>query len=176
MNVKTIANGILRAIAILLGVFLLGAFLYAIQSVIVYVIIAAVLSLVTRPFVIFLKNKARIPNTIAVVVAMVLMLACLAGIIGLFIPLILEQGESLSLLQIDGLQANIQNVFNQITAYFSSKGINVLETLKNVDFTKQFKEIPNLLNSVLGALGSISVGLFSVLFISFFFNIVFNLI
>ncbi|MGY0427120.1 MAG: AI-2E family transporter, partial [Polaribacter sp.] len=56
-----------------------------------------------------------------------------------------------------------------ITTYFSSKGIDVLSELKNVDFVSQFKAIPNLLNSVLGALGSLSVGLFSVLFISFFF-------
>jgi len=45
----------------------------------------------------------------------------------------------------------------------------LLSELKNVDFIAQFKEIPNLLNSILGLLGSLSVGLFSVLFISFFF-------
>lgn len=169
MTAKTIANGILRALAIILGILLLGYFLFAIQSVIIYVIIAAILSLITRPFILFLRNKLKFPNTLAVVISMVLMLAFLTGIIGLFIPLIIEQGESLSLLQVDGLEANIQNIFNQITAYFSNKGINVLDELKNVDFATQFKEIPNLLNSVLGAVGSLSVGLFSVLFISFFF-------
>lgn len=169
MTSKTIANGILRAIAIILGILLLGYFLYAIQSVIIYIIIAAILSLITRPFIKFLRNKLKFPNTLAVVVSMFLMLGLLAGIIGLFVPLVIEQGESLSLLQVDGLQANIQNIFNQITAYFSSKGINVLDELKNVDFAAQFKEIPNLLNSVLGTVGSLSVGLFSVLFISFFF-------
>lgn len=169
MTSKIIANGILRAIAIILGILLLGYFLYAIQSVIIYIIIAAILSLITRPFIKFLRNKLKFPNTLAVVVSMFLMLGLLAGIIGLFVPLVIEQGESLSLLQVDGLQANIQNIFNQITTYFSSKGINVLDELKNVDFTAQFKEIPNLLNSVLGTVGSLSVGLFSVLFISFFF-------
>ena len=58
----------------------------------------------------------------------------------------------------------IQEIFNQTTSYFASKGIDVLSELKNVDFLSQFKEIPNLLNSVLGAVGSLSVGLFSVLF------------
>ncbi|WP_299014344.1 AI-2E family transporter [uncultured Polaribacter sp.] len=169
MTAKTIANGILRAIAILVGIFLLGYFLYAVQSVIIYLIIAAILSLIARPFILFLRNKLKFPNTIAVVVCMVLMLGFLAGVIGLFIPLVIEQGESLSLLQEEGLQANIQNIFNQITAYFSSKGIDVLGELKNIDFSSQFKEIPNLLNSVLGAVGTLSIGLFSVLFISFFF-------
>ena len=86
----------------------------------------------------------------------------------MFIPLITEQGESLSLLQIDGLQQNIQSIFNQINAYFSAKGIDVLSELKNIDLISQFKEIPNFLNTIVGTVGSFSVGLFSVLFISFF--------
>ncbi len=169
MNSKTITNGILRAIGIVLGVLLLGYFLYTIQSVIIYIIIAGILSLIARPVIIFLRRKLKLPNTIAVIATMLLMLSLLTGLVFLFIPLILEQGKSLSLLEVDKLQENVQQIFNQTTAYFSSKGIDVLSEIKNVDFVSQFKEIPNLLNSVLGALGSLSVGLFSVLFISFFF-------
>ncbi|QOD60722.1 AI-2E family transporter [Polaribacter haliotis] len=169
MTAKTLSNGILRALGVLLGIFLLGYFLYTIQSVIVYIIIAGVISLIARPIILLLRRKLKFPNTLSVVTTMVLFLGIITGIIILFIPLITEQGKSLSLLQSDELQANIQNIFNQITAYFSSKGIDVLGELKSIDFTSQFKEIPNLLNSVLGTLGSLSVGLFSVLFISFFF-------
>jgi len=169
MNSKTITNGILRAIGIVLGILLLGYFLYTIQSVIIYIIIAGILSLIARPVIIFLRRKLKLPNTIAVIATMLLMLSLLTGLVFLFIPLILEQGKSLSLLEVDKLQENVQQIFNQTTAYFSSKGIDVLSELKNVDFVSQFKEIPNLLNSVLGAVGSLSVGLFSVLFISFFF-------
>ena len=169
MNSKILANGILRALGILVGIFLLGYFLYAIQSVIIYIIIAGILSLIARPIILFLRRKLKFPNTIAVVFTMVLMLGLLTGLILMFVPLVTEQGKSLSLLEVDKLQANVQEIFNQITAYFSSKGIDVLSELKNVDIVSQFKEIPNLLNSVLGAVGSLSVGLFSVLFISFFF-------
>lgn len=169
MNSKIIANGILRALGVIVGVFLFGYFLYAIESVIIYIIIAAILSLIARPVVLFLRKKLKLPNTVAVVFTMLFMSSLFTGLILMFIPLIAEQGKSLSLLEVDKLQLNIQEIFNQITAYFSSKGIDVLGELKHLDFTSQFKEIPNLLNSVLGALGSLSVGLFSVLFISFFF-------
>ena len=169
MNSKTIANGILRAIVVLLGVFLLGYFLYAIQSVIVYIIIAGVLSLIAKPIIFFLSTKLKFPNTVAVVFTMALMLGLLTGLILMFIPLIAEQGKSLSLLEVDKLEENVQQIFNQITSYFSSKGIDVLGELKNFDIASQFKEIPNFLNAVLGAVGTISVGLFSILFISFFF-------
>ncbi len=169
MTSKTIANGILRALGIIIGIFLLGYFLYTIQSVIVYIVIAGILSLIARPIIIFLRRKLRFPNTLAVIFTMILMLSLLSGLIIMFIPLVAEQGKSLSLLEVDKLQNNVQEIFNQITSYFSSKGIDVLSELKNVDFASQFKEIPNFLNAILGAVGSLSVGLFSILFISFFF-------
>lgn len=169
MTSKTIANGILRALGIIIGIFLLGYFLYTIQSVIVYIVIAGILSLIARPIIIFLRRKLRFPNTLAVIFTMILMLGLLSGLIIMFIPLVAEQGKSLSLLEVDKLQNNVQEIFNQITSYFSSKGIDVLSELKNVDFASQFKEIPNFLNAILGAVGSLSVGLFSILFISFFF-------
>jgi predicted PurR-regulated permease PerM len=99
---------------------------------------------------------------------MVLMGSLLIGLIVLFIPLVLEQGKNLSLLQVDTFQANVQDIFNQITTYFSSKGIDVLTQLENINLASQFQEIPDLLNSIIGALGSLSAGLLSVLFISFF--------
>lgn len=169
MTSKTISNGILRAITIILGVVLLLYFLFQIQSVIVYIVIASIISLIARPFIKFLRIRLKFPNTIAVVTTMVLMLGLLAGIFVLFIPLIIEQGRNLSLLQIDQLETDIQNLFSQITSYFSSKGIDVLGELKNINITSQFKAIPNLLNYILETLGSLSIGLFSVLFITFFF-------
>ena len=169
MTSKTISKGILRAVTIILGVVLLLYFLFKIQSVIVYIVIASIVSLIARPFIKFLRIRLKFPNTIAVVTTMILMLGLLAGIFVLFIPLIIEQGRNLSLLQIDQLETDIQNLFSQITNYFSSKGIDVLGELKNIDLTSQFKAIPNLLNYLLETLGSLSIGLFSVLFITFFF-------
>ncbi len=169
MNSKEISNGILKALAIILGIALLLYFLYAIQSVIVYIIIAAILSLIARPLIRFLKKRLKFPNTLAVITAMLVLVSFLLGIIVMFVPLIIKQGESLSLLQTDKLEENLQSVLSQVNTYFLSKNINLLSELKNVDFLSSFQAIPNLLNSVVSALGSLSIGLFSVLFISFFF-------
>ena len=126
MTSKHISNGILRALGIILGISLLLYFLFEIQSVIVYIIIAAVLSLIGRPIIRFLKYKLKFPNIIAVITTMLLMLSLLTGLVLLFIPLILEQGTNLSLLQVEDLQASVQSLFNEITAYLSSKGIDIL--------------------------------------------------
>jgi|TARA_B110000093_G_C12952669_1_gene403351 predicted PurR-regulated permease PerM len=168
MNSKTISNGILRALLIIVGVALLLLFLWKIQSVLVYLIIAGVLSLIARPIIIFLKHKLKFPNTIAVVVTMSLFLGFLSGLIRMFIPLISQQGENLSLLNINELQNEIERILSQINGYFVSRNIDVFEQLKSLDLLSNFKQIPNLLNSIIGTVGSISVGLFSVLFISFF--------
>tara|TARA_R110002073_G_scaffold312586_4_gene484137 strand:- start:42905 stop:43987 length:1083 start_codon:yes stop_codon:yes gene_type:complete len=169
MNSRTISNGILRALAIVLGVALLGFFLYKIQSVLVYIIIAAVIALIARPLIIFLRRRLKFPNTLAVITAMIIFVGLLLGLIGMFIPLVVKQGESLSLLQSDQLQSDIQSIISQINEYFKAKNIDILSELQSADVFSSLKSIPEVLNSIVGALGSLSVGLFSVLFISFFF-------
>ncbi len=168
MNSNSITNGILKAIAIIAGVLLLIYFLYKVQSIIVYIAIAAVISIIASPIILFLKSKLKFPNTLAVIATMILFLGIFSGLISMFIPLIIKQGENLSLLNIDQLQSNIQNLLNQINDYFLSHNIDILNEIKNVDLFKNITAIPNLLNSVIGTVGSLSIGLFSVIFISFF--------
>lgn len=169
MNSKIISTGILRAIAIMLGIVVLGYFLLKIKSVLVYIAIAAVIALIARPIILFLRRKLKFPNTIAVVTTMVVFLILLLGVIGMFIPLVIEQGKSLSLLETSDLEENIGNLINQANNYFKAKNIDILSELQGADLFSSLQSIPNVLNSIVGTLGSFSVGLFSVLFISFFF-------
>ena len=168
MNSKMIAHGILRAIAVLSGVALLLYFLYKIQAVIVYIAIAAVISLIARPIIRFLRYKLKFGNTLAVVISMFLLIAFLLGIAGMLIPLVIKQGENLSLLNSQEIKANLQHIYLQINTYLQSKHINLFEELKGVDIMSGFKQIPNILNGFVAAFGNFTVGLFSVLFISFF--------
>ncbi len=169
MNAKIISNGILRAVAIMLGIAVLCYFLYMVQSVLVYIAIAAVIALIARPLIIFLRRKLKFPNTIAVITSMVIFIALLFSLIGMFIPLVVEQGGNLSLLKTTDLESNITSIMEQVNAYFESKNIDILSELKSADIFSGLKSIPEVLNSIVGAMGSLSVGLFSVLFISFFF-------
>lgn len=171
MTAKTIADGILRAIAILSGIALLLLFLYKIQSVLVYVAIALVASLLGRPIVLFLRKKLKFNNTLAVIVAMLFLIGIIAGIIALFIPLLVAQGQNLSLLDIEALQANVENLYRQVTEYLGLSPFEIEQGIKNskVFANMNFSFIPDFLNSFVSVLGSLSIGLFSVLFIAFFF-------
>lgn len=175
MTSKTIANGILRAVSIIVGVVLLCYFLYKIQSVLAYLAIAVVIALLGRPVVLFLRNRLRFPNTVAVVVTMVFMLAIFLGILALFIPLITEQSRNLSLLDIDALKADINTLYIQILEYFGASSGNVENLIKESQLEESmikdlnFGFIPNFLNTFVNTLSNFSIGFFSVLFISFFF-------
>ena len=170
MNSKIIANGILRALVIILGVALLLYFLYKIQSVIVYIAIASVISLIGLPIVRFLKSKLKFKNTFAVVTTMVLLIALLVGLVRMFIPLVVEQSHNLSLLNIEQLQGNIENLYFQLTDYFGVNSYDVERSLKESNLLSKldYSIIPNFLNSVVSGFGSFSVGLFSIIFIAFF--------
>jgi len=159
---------VLKALAIIIGVLALLFFLYKIQSVIIYIAIAAVVSLIARPIIRFLRTKLKFKNTLAVVVTMFLFVLALFGLGSLFVPLIIKQGENLSLLNSQEFKSNLEYLYAQVNDYLLVRNINLFEEIKGLDFSAGFKEIPNLLNSVLSTFGSFTIGLFSVLFISFF--------
>lgn len=169
MNSKIISGGILRAIGILVAIGLILMFLYKIQSVLVYLAIASILSLIARPFLRLLKNKLKFPNTLAVVITITFFVIMTFGIISMFIPLIVKQGHNISLLNTNEFQTDIKNLILKIQEFFSSKKIDIFQEFKNIDLASNIQSIPSLLNSLVGFIGSFSMGLFSVLFITFFF-------
>lgn len=175
MTSKIISKGILRSVAIIVGVVLLGYFLFKIQSVLAYLAIAAVIALLGRPVVLFLRRKLKFPNTLAVILTMVFMLVIFLGILALFIPLISEQSKNLSLLDIEALKADVNTLYLQILEYFGATTDNVTHLIEDSDLEKNVLEgldlgfIPDFLNSFVNILSNFSIGLFSVLFISFFF-------
>lgn len=171
MNSNSISNGILKAISILIGIAILLYFLYQIQSVIVYISVAVVISLIGRPIVFFLRRFLKFNNTLAVITTMVLFVALLAGLVSLFIPLVAEQSHNLSLLNIDQLQSNVEDLYREFVTYFKLNRIDIEQSIKDSGFLTSidYSVIPNFLNSFVSGLGSFSIALFSILFISFFF-------
>jgi len=99
---------------------------------------------------------------------MTLFLLIIFGIISMFVPLIIKQGHNIALLNTNEFHSDIKELLNQLNAYFSTRGIDLFAELKNIDLTTPIKSIPSLLNSLLGTIGTLSMGLFSVLFIVFF--------
>ncbi|NDI98851.1 AI-2E family transporter [Flavobacterium sp. LaA7.5] len=168
---KVIANGILRALAVIVAVFILVMFLYKIQSVLIYLFIALIVSMIASPVIRFLKTKLKFPHVVAVVTTLFLFICLMAGFIMLFVPLIITQGENLSLLDTAKLEQDVTDLIAQVNSYFSDYDINTEQLVKEADLTSKlnFNFIPDFINSLLNILSGFGIGLGSVLFITFFF-------
>ncbi|WP_194852122.1 AI-2E family transporter [Nonlabens antarcticus] len=168
---RAIAFGLLRALLIIGGVMLLAWFLWEIQSVLFYIGVAAVLSLVGRPIVLFLRDRVRIPNTLSVILTLIFLFTIIVGAILMVIPVIAEQGENISKIDIEEVKSNLEVLNEQISDYFGISRVNVLERLQNLEFVKKnltMDLVPQFVNGFFGTLGSFMIGMFSILFIAFF--------
>jgi predicted PurR-regulated permease PerM len=170
METKNISQGIIDAI-LKLGLISLGIFLLIeLKVLLVYLVVAAIISLIGRPIVLFLKNKLKFNNLLAASFSLLVLVGVLFGIISLFIPLVIQQGENLSLLNVDELEYKLEKLMNEISLFFNLDPTNIAQysSLKNIINTDNLGAIPEFLNHLLSILGSFTIGLFSVTFISFF--------
>jgi len=170
-NSKSIANGILRAVGVLAAVFLLLYFLYEIQTVLIYLVVALILTLIGNPMVDFFKRRLKFSHIFATIATLLIFLLITFGFLMLFVPLIINQGENLSLLNTAEIESSILRLTDKITVFLDSHNIDSAQMLKEANITSKinFNFIPNFLNMLLGTISSFGMGLASVLFITFFF-------
>ena len=171
MNSKMIADGILRAVAVITVILIICYFFFKISTLLIYITIAVIISLIGRPVVVFLRTRLKMRNTLSVILTMVFFLGIVIGIVMMFIPLLIKQGQNLSLLNIDALQQNLENLYHEVTSYFGITNVDIRTQLRESKIFSRinFGVIPEFLNSMVSLLGSLSIGLFSVLFIAFFY-------
>ena len=171
MNAKDISNGIVRAVLQLTGICILVWLLLQVKTLIIYMVIAGIVSLIGRPINRFLTKRLKLKNIIASSITIVFLMWILISIFSLFVPLLLQQGENLSLLEVNELKDNIETLIQEMGIYFNldnsfwQQQFSVDNLFKNVNFGL----LPELLNQTLELLGGFTIGLFSVVFILFFF-------
>ena len=170
MSKNEISKGILHSLLVVTGVLLAIFLVYEIKVLVGYILIAGIISLIGRPIIIFLNNKLKLKNTSATVITMLLFLTIIVGIISLFIPLVIEQGKNLSLLDIDSFQENIKFLYVEMSNYLDQFNIDLNNTIFNLDWLSNmdFGFVPEILNSLGKTLGNLTIGILSIMFISFF--------
>ena len=168
---KIIANGILRAIGFLVLAAAFLYFLYLIQSILIYVVTALILTLIGNPILDFFKKRLKFKHTLATIATLLIFILIITGFVLMFIPLISSQGQNLSLLKTVEIEESITQLTKQASVFMESYNIDLEQMLKGANITSKinFNFIPNFLNSILGTISSFGIGLASVLFISFFF-------
>jgi predicted PurR-regulated permease PerM len=165
-----IALGIVKAIFILLGVGLGLWLLFELKTFLLYIIISLIIALVTSPIIRFLKNKLKFSNFWATLTTIGLLLFLAVSLILMFVPLFTSQSQNLSLLNTRAIQQNFYYIWGQMENFAVENNIPFKDFLTSYDYQSQldFQFIPSFINSILGTLGSFSIGFISVVFISFF--------
>ena len=171
MTSKIIANGILRALGTIALIALVLYFFYQVQSVLIYLIIALILTLIGNPILDFLRTRLRFRHTLATITTLLLFVFIIVGFIMLFVPLVIDQGQNLSLLNTSNIEKNSIQLYEQAITYLEKYHIDTSRLMKeqNVFSKINFNIIPNFLNNLLAMVSSFGIGLASVLFITFFF-------
>ena len=171
METNNLSNNIVKA-TLKLSLIALGIFIFLkLKILLVYLLLAAVIALIGRPIVIFLKTKLKFGNLLATSITLLLLVSTILGVVSLFIPLVIQQGENLSLLNLNALEENLNQLLKEISGYFKLEESNFKDSasLKSLFNIENLEAIPEFLNYLLSLVGSFTVGLFSVTFISFFF-------
>lgn len=162
-----------------LGVFAIAAwFCWYFRSVLLYVVLAFVVSLIGRPLVRVMR-KVRIkgrsaPDWLLAILSLIIIIAGLGFIVTQIIPVVAGIIRDASLLSGDRLPAGslvesingwVVNLVPGLGQDFDAVG-KLLEYLKNLssDFS-----ISGAIGSVVGAVANLAVGTFAVIFICFFF-------
>lgn len=171
INSKTIAFGIVKGFAIIVLVALALYFLYLIQSVIIYLVVSLILTLIGNPILDFLKRRLKFNHLFATITTLLFFLLIITGLIMLFIPLILDQGKNLSLLNTAEIEKDILLLKNQFTAFLDSHNIDSASFFSDANIPSElnFSFLTNFFNSIIGTISNFGIGLASVMFITFFF-------
>jgi predicted PurR-regulated permease PerM len=133
--------------------------------------VALILTLIGNPILDFLKNRLKFKHNLATIFTLLFFVLIIVVFMLLFIPLIIDQGQSLSLLNTAQIEKNIMTLINQVAVFLENHHIDAKAIIEDQKITSRISMnfIPNFLNTLLTTISSLGMGLASVLFITFFF-------
>jgi predicted PurR-regulated permease PerM len=149
------------------------------SSVVIYVLIAVVLSLIGSPIVKWLNKrkigKKNIPNGLSAFIALLMIVMVFAGFILFLVPLITSEVKSISQIDFQGVMNYYKDYLDQIEVFLRRFDIIEANSTILVSIESHLKEVISLstfsygINNLLSATGSLFIAIFSILFLTFFF-------
>ena len=168
MKPKELTRVIVQAFLIIVLLIGLYQVIVSIQSVIFYILIAAVVSLIGRPIAQLLK-RIKFGNTLSSVATIAILMTTFFGTVSLLLPVIFEQAKNLSLLNVNAFEATATKLINELSIYLSDYGVDLQSWVDRSLAEVDYSFLPDAINTVLNGLSGFTIGVFSVTFISFFF-------
>lgn len=171
-ELQPLTKAIVQLLLISLGLYAL----YLIKSIVIYGIIGLYISVLGRPIISALRKVPKIQkflgDSAAAGITLVILSGVFFGIASWFVPLLMEEFSFLNAIAYDDLLKSLETEWQQLDQILLAFGIESSKELAELNETLQsfasVDAISGALGSILGGVGSIFIGGFSVLFISFF--------
>lgn len=160
---------------IVLGVLLLVAVFYWLSDLVIYTLVAFLISMLGKPLVKLLHERVRIPASLSSLIVLVVIIGLLSFIGWLIFPLLVKQAQQIADLDYNALSSQTSLLGSDIISWLNQKGVAITEEELSGYFSHslstiwQHINIQSLLASLASKVSSLAIGLFSVLFLSFFF-------
>lgn len=162
------------------GVLLLGALCWFFRDVIVYILIAGVISLIGKPLMDLLGRMNikghRLPSWIAAIIGIIIIIGGLLAVMTLVIPVIVNIAKDISMVNVGSAVKSVSIPLADINMFLIEKFPNLgtefrIEKviLEQTQKLLNMSTVSSAISSVTSFISSFGVGLFSVVFISFFF-------
>lgn len=173
-------NAIGKNIVVIAGLAIACFALWYFSNIVIYIIIAALISLLGEPVKNAYKKisikKRSLSDSLAALLTVVTFIIALLLIVALFIPLVIKEARIISSINSQDVLYSFQrpiSVLENFLASFNVTGdnkINITEKISTaVSSFLSFANLSSFANSIAGTIGNIVVGFFSVLFMAFFF-------
>src|SRR5690554_1065594 len=129
-----------------------------------------VLSLIGRPMVHFLKYRVKMGKNLASVITLLIVLGIIILLLGIFIPVLIDQGKYISQIDFNQVKQDLNELNIQASDYLGVDHFQLVEAFKRSSYVQNFNMelIPSFIQVLFESVGGVAVGIFSVLFISFF--------
>ncbi len=167
---KIISKGLLRTLVVLGLIIVFLWFVFKIKVLILYIGIAAVISLIGRPLMLFLRGKLKFGNTIAAFVTLLAVIGFVCLLLYVFVPIIIEQSKNISEIDFDLVKRDLNELNMQASDYLGVNKIHLIEAIKNTSAVENFdiELVPSFIDIFFKNFADFVIGLFAVLFLSFF--------
>lgn len=180
-----------RIFRIVVGAFIIGVVIFLawrFSDILTYVLISAVLSLMGKPLVKALDQiqigRWRLPHVVSSLVTLAMMILIVVGLVRVFVPLVAQQAEMISSIDVEAvgrsLEKPMSDLQDMLITYNILKEKESLEMLliSNLEEVVSFATFSDIFKNILSIAGNLFIGVFAVLFITFFFmkeeNLFFN--
>ena len=172
-------NSTLRYFLLALGLAVLGFLLWYFSSIVFYILVAAVLSLIFRPLVVLLGRiriwKFRIPDGLSALLVLILIWALVFGFFRLFVPMVANEANKLSQIDSDLLVERLDRPLHWAEGIYDQYNADRTNAPSLEEFLSEkvkgildLNMVSNFLSSLFGLMGNLIIAVFSISFITYF--------